>query len=357
MLSSPRFNTSNRSFQTELKNRVDAYFAEKGIASTGNYQLYLKSFILSLTFIAIYGALVFASLNVWVAIVLAMLLGVNVAAIGFNVMHDGAHGSYSKSSLVNQLAASSLDFLGGSSFMWKVKHNIIHHTYTNIEGFDDDIDIKPWMRMTLGQKKYFFHRFQHIYFILLYSFLYLLWVGFMDFQKYFSKKVGNNTIKNIGWKDQLTFWGSKVSFLLVFVLLPIYMKGILPYLLGFLIFSATTGIVISMVFQLAHTVDDVAFPVPNAETNKMEDEWAVHQLKTTANFATQNAVITWLAGGLNYQIEHHLFPKISHVHYPALSSIVKKTSEEFGLKYQEFPKMRQAIVSHIMYLRRMGMAG
>ena len=162
MLSSPRFNTSNRSFQTELKNRVDAYFAEKGIASTGNYQLYLKSFILSLTFIAIYGALVFASLNVWVAIVLAMLLGVNVAAIGFNVMHDGAHGSYSKSSLVNQLAASSLDFLGGSSFMWKVKHNIIHHTYTNIEGFDDDIDIKPWMRMTLGQKKYFFHRFQHI---------------------------------------------------------------------------------------------------------------------------------------------------------------------------------------------------
>lgn len=356
MTVSPRFASASQSFQAELKKRVDAYFAEKGISATGNYKLYLKSFILSVTFMAIYGALVFLSLNVWVAIVLAMLLGVNVAAIGFNVMHDGAHGSYSKSSLVNQLAASSLDFLGGSSFMWKVKHNIIHHTYTNIEGFDDDIDIKPWMRMTLGQKKYFFHRFQHIYFILLYSFLYLLWVGFMDFQKYFTGKVGNNTIKNMGWKDQLTFWGSKVSFLLVFVLLPIYMKGIVPYLLGFFIFSATTGIVISMVFQLAHTVDDVAFPVPDATTNKMEDEWAVHQLKTTANFATNNPVITWLAGGLNFQIEHHLFPKISHVHYPALSKIVKQTSEEFGLHYQEFPKMRHAIVSHIMYLRRMGMA-
>jgi linoleoyl-CoA desaturase len=343
-------------FRQNLKKRVDAYFAEKGISATGNYKLYLKSFILSLTFMAIYGALVFLSLNVWVAIVLAMLLGVNVAAIGFNVMHDGAHGSYSKSSLVNQLAASSLDFLGGSSFMWKVKYNIIHHTYTNIEGFDDDIDIKPWMRMTLGQKKYFFHRFQHIYFILLYSFLYLLWVGFMDFQKYFTGKVGNNAIKNMGRKDQLTFWGSKVSFLLVFVLLPIYMKGIVPYLLGFFIFSATTSIVISMVFQLAHIVDDVAFPIPDATTNKMEDEWAVHQLKTTANFATNNPVITWLAAGLNFQIEHHLFPKISHVHYPALSKIVKQTSREFGLHYQEFPKMRHAIVSHIMYLRRMGMA-
>jgi linoleoyl-CoA desaturase len=168
--------------------------------------------------------------------------------------------------------------------------------------------------------------------------------------------VGNNTIRSIGWKDQLTFWGSKISFLLFFVVVPIYMKGIIPYLTGFMIFSASTGIVISMVFQLAHTVNDVEFPKPNANTNKLEDEWAVHQLKTTANFATKNPFITWFAGGLNFQIEHHLFPKISHVHYPALSKIVKQTSAEFGLKYQEFPKMRHAIVSHIMYLRRMGMA-
>ncbi len=356
MIKAPRFATGNNSFQAELKKRVDEYFKDKGIKSTGNYKLYLKSAILSLTFIAIYGALVFADVNVWVAIALAILLGMNVAAIGFNVMHDGAHGSYSKSSIINEMAASSLDFLGGSSFMWKVKHNLIHHTYTNVDGFDDDIDIKPWMRMTLDQKKYFFHRFQHIYFILLYSFLYLLWVGFMDFQKYFSRKVGNNTIRNIGWKDQLTFWGSKISFLLFFVVIPIYMKGIIPYLTGFMIFSASTGIVISMVFQLAHTVDDVAFPKPDTATNKLEDEWAVHQLKTTANFATKNPVITWFAGGLNFQIEHHLFPKISHVHYPALSKIVKQTSADFGLKYQEFPKMRHAVVSHIMYLRRMGMA-
>jgi linoleoyl-CoA desaturase len=185
MIHAPRFATGNNSFQAELKKRVDEYFSEKGIKSTGNYKLYLKSAILSLTFIGIYGALVFATVNVWVAIVLAILLGMNVAAIGFNVMHDGAHGSYSKSSIINQMAASSLDFLGGSSFMWKVKHNIIHHTYTNVDGFDDDIDIKPWMRMTLDQKKYFFHRFQHIYFILLYSFLYLLWVASWIFKSIF----------------------------------------------------------------------------------------------------------------------------------------------------------------------------
>lgn len=357
MIKSPRFAVGGRtSFQAELKKRVDAYFSEHKITPTGNWKLYLKTAIISLTFVAIYAGLVFFNLGVFPSIILAMLLGVNVAAIGFNIMHDGAHGSFSNNGIINQMAASSLDFLGGSSFMWKVKHNIIHHTYTNIEGVDDDIDIKPWMRMTITQQKYFFHRFQHIYFIMLYALLYLFWVTIMDFKKYFTGKVGEMPIKDMGWKDQVTFWGSKVSFAFVFVFLPIYMKGILPYLLGFMFFSFTTGIVISMVFQLAHTVDELEFPEANTETNKMEDEWAVHQIKTTANFATKNKIITWFAGGLNYQIEHHLFPRVSHVHYPAISKIVKKTSEEFGLKYNEFPRMYQAVWAHIMLLKRVGAA-
>lgn len=356
MIKAPRFSAARPSFQNELKKRVDAYFAERNITPTGNWHLYGKSIIISVTFVAIYVTLVFFTPGVIPSIILAMLLGVNVAAIGFNVMHDGAHGSYSKSNIINQLAASSLDFLGGSSFMWKVKHNLIHHTYTNIEGFDDDIDIKPMMRMTLTQKKHFFHKFQHIYFILLYAVLYLFWVAVMDFKKYFSGKVGEMPIKDMSWKDHATFWGSKVSFGLVFVFIPIYMTSILSYLVGFLFFSATTGIVISMVFQLAHTVGDLQFPEPDAETNRMEDEWAIHQVKTTANFATKNPIITWFAGGLNYQIEHHLFPRISHVHYPALSKIVKKTSEEFGIKYMEFPKMRSAIWAHILLLKRVGAA-
>lgn len=355
MLIKPQFPSVQFSFQSELKKRVNAYFAEQSLKRTGNWKLYSKTIILALTFIGIYTTLVFFTPGVFLSIILAILLGINVAAIGFNIMHDGAHGSYSKHSFVNQLAASSLDFLGGSSFMWKIKHNMVHHTYTNIEGFDDDIDIKPWMRMTLSQKKYFFHRFQHIYFILLYAFLYLFWVGFMDFKKYFSGKVGVMNIKEMTWKDHLSFWGSKVSFLFFFVLLPVCMTGILPYLLGFFIMMFSTGIVISLVFQLAHAVEEVSFPEPDS-VNSMEDEWAVHQVKTTANFATKNKIITWLLGGLNFQIEHHLFPKVSHVHYPALSKIVKKTAEEFGIAYIEFPRMYQAIWAHILLLKRVGAA-
>jgi linoleoyl-CoA desaturase len=356
MFNKPSFPSAQFSFHSELKKRVSVYFAEQEVKKTGNWKLYLKTAVLGLTFIAIYGTLVFFTPGIFLSIILAILLGLNIAAIGFNVMHDGSHGSYSKSSIVNQLAASSLDFLGASSFMWKIKHNIIHHTYTNIEGIDDDIDIKPWMRMTLSQKKHFFHRFQHIYFILLYALLYIFWVGFTDFQKYFSGKISNIEIQKMGWKDHVGFWASKVSFLFFFILLPIYMTGVLPYLLGFFIMMFATGIFISMVFQLAHTVEDLSFPEPNAINNTMEDEWAVHQVKTTSNFATKNKIITWLFGGLNFQIEHHLFPKVSHVHYPELSKIVKKTAADFGIVYNEFPRMHQAIWAHILLLKRVGAA-
>jgi linoleoyl-CoA desaturase len=140
------------------------------------------------------------------------------------------------------------------------------------------------------------------------------------------------------------------------MVLPIYMVGFVPWMVGFLIASMVTGFVISIVFQLAHTVEHTDFPMPEADTNKIENEWAIHQIQTTANFATRNKVISWLVGGLNFQIEHHLFPKVSHIHYPAISKIIKQTCEDFNIRYMEYPKMTQAIASHASYLRRMGRA-
>jgi linoleoyl-CoA desaturase len=108
------------------------------------------------------------------------------------------------------------------------------------------------------------------------------------------------------------------------------------------------------VFQLAHTVEHTEFPVTDEITNRLPDEFAAHQIKTTANFATRNKVISWLVGGLNFQIEHHLFPKISHVHYPAISEIVKCVCAEYQLQYIEYPTMRQAVFAHVRFLRRLG---
>jgi len=269
-------------------------------------------------------------------------------------MHDGAHGSFSKYKWLNVIAAFSLNILGGNSFMWNMKHNVIHHAYTNVDGVDDDIDIQPWMRMSATQKKYRLHKYQYIYVWGLYSLLYIFWIFVLDYGKYFKSKVGNMHLKPMKFSDHLIFWGFKLFHLFLFVGLPIYMVGFESWLVSFLIMTLFAGLVLSLVFQLAHTVEHTAFPVANIETGRLDDEWAIHQIKTTANFATHNKLISWLVGGLNFQIEHHLFPKISHVHYPAISKIIKKACAEYGIQYIEYRRMRYAVASHVAFLKQMG---
>ena len=86
------------------------------------------------------------------------------------------------------------------------------------------------------------------------------------------------------------------------------------------------------------------FIQPTQEGAHIESEWAVHQVATTVNFATQNKMWNWLFGGLNFQVEHHLFPRISHVHYPELNKRLKQVCAEFNVAYQEFPIVAQCIV-------------
>src|ERR1700744_5447122 len=296
----PKFANVPHSFHTELKKRISNYFEEVGKSTTGNYNLFLKAVILMVSFVFVYIHLVFFTPAVLWAILECVLLGGIVAAIGFNVMHDGAHGSFSKYKWVNHFAAFSLNILGGNSFMWNMKHNVIHHAFTNVDGIDDDIDIQPWMRMSATQKKYRLHRYQHLYFWFLYSLLYIFWIFVLDYQKYFKSKVGTMPLKKMTTADHFVFWGFKAFHALLFVVLPIYKLGFSDWLIGFVIFTCVAGLVLSLVFQLAHTVEHTAFPSANVDPNKLEDEWAVHQIKTTANFATGNPVVSWLVGGWNF---------------------------------------------------------
>ncbi|HWC52111.1 MAG TPA: acyl-CoA desaturase [Chitinophagaceae bacterium] len=353
-MTTPKFTNVPHSFHTELKKRVRDYFEEVGKSTTGNYSLFIKAIILMTAFIFVYVHLIFFTPSVFWAISECILLGGIVAAIGFNVMHDGAHGSFSKYKWVNNIAAFSLNILGGNSFMWNVKHNVIHHSYTNVDGIDDDIDVQPWMRMSATQKRYRFHKYQHLYFWLLYSLFYLFWIFVLDFQKYFKRKIGSIPLKKMKWKDHFVFWGFKAFHYFLFIGVPIHELGFAHWLVGFLIFTSVAGLVLSLVFQLAHTVEHTSFPVVNIIDGKMEDEWAIHQLKTTANFATKNKLVSWLVGGLNFQIEHHLFPKISHIHYPAISRIIKNACQEYGLIYIEYKRVHHAVTSHVSFLKQMG---
>jgi linoleoyl-CoA desaturase len=355
-MATPKFLQGQGNFHIALKQRVNQYFSDIKKPSTGNTSLLLKGILFFACYIFLYIHLVFLTPVWWLALPECILLGCFTAAIGFNVMHDGAHGSFSKSKIVNKLAGFSLNLLGGSAIMWNMKHNIIHHTYTNVDGVDDDIEAGPYLRFTSTQKRFKFHKFQHYYFWFLYSLLHLAWIFIGDYRKYFSKKIGIVPIKKMSLKEHISFWTAKVIYTFMVVALPIYLLGFVNWLLGFLLVTMVTGFVISIVFQLAHTVEHTDFPLPAEGSGKIENEWAIHQVVTTANFATGNKLISWLVGGLNFQIEHHLFPKISHVHYPAISKIIRKTCEEYGIKYLEYRKMGQAILSHVAYLRKLGQA-
>ncbi|EON75160.1 Linoleoyl-CoA desaturase [Lunatimonas lonarensis] len=349
----PRFNQASL-FHIELKHRIKTYFAETKLSPTGNSALYFKALFFIIGFVSVYIHLVFFTPHWAPALLESVILAAFAAGIGFNVMHDGAHGSFSKKEWINEMAGLSINFLGANVFMWKTKHNIAHHSFTNVADHDDDMNARPLLRLCPTQKKYSIHNYQHIYFLFVYAILYLYWVFVTDYKKYISRKVGSIAIKPMTWKEHVSFWGYKAIHALLFLVLPIYTLGFNTWIVGFLVFSIATGIFLSLVFQLAHSLEETTFPLPDQGTNQLENDWAVHQLRTTANFATSNKILSWLVGGLNFQVEHHLFPNISHVHYYEISKIIKATCAEFGVPYLEHPKMRLAIASHVNHLRNLG---
>lgn len=353
-----RFNNRGADFYSTLKQRTDAYFVSSNVSSVGNGKLYTKTVIFLTLLVACYIALVFLPLPAWASVLICVLMGLDMAAIGFNIMHDGAHGSYSNNKKINYLMSLSLNLLGANAFFWKQKHNVNHHSYTNIEGMDDDIDANPFLRLHTGQKKRWFHRFQHVYALIAYSLMFFFWVFFRDFKKYFTGKIAKYApIKNMTLSEHIIFWVSKLIHISVFIVIPMVFAGVLQTIVGYLIITFVLGLTITIVFQLAHIVEGTGFVTPeNDEQLSVETEWAIHQISTTANFATKNPIVNWLLGGLNFQVEHHLFPGISHVHYPKINQILKETCAEYGVRYMEFKSVSSAFVSHMRYLKNTGIA-
>ena len=351
------FDAHGTSFFISVKEKVDRYFSEQRLEPTGSRKLIVKSSILVGSAFSLYCLLVFFSLPGWVAILGCSLLGINLAAIGFNIMHEGGHQSFSKYPWLNSVSAYFLNVLGGNTYYWKIKHNINHHTYTNIDGVDSDIDVKPFMRLHEEQPRHAIHRFQHIYWFLLYGMSYIAWVFYDDFVKYFSRRVSPSMPKkNLSAKEHFIFWITKVCYVGVYLVIPIVMVGWLKALLGYLIVTIICGLFISITFQLAHTVVGTEFTMPSKASDKIEEEWAIHQVQVTSNFATRSKLLFWLLGGLNFQIEHHLFPRVSHIHYPQISRFVRETCREYNIIYREYPTMIKACLSHVLFLKKLGMA-
>ena len=347
---------SMKFFRT-LNSKVNTYFKDNNIKKTGNWQLDLKTVILFTLFTGPYIINVATpEIHFGLFILLSIVIGIGMAGIGMNVMHDGNHGSYSNKNWINKFMGGSIYILAGNVYNWQVQHNVLHHTFTNIPGHDEDLDAGRVIRFTKEAKWEKFHAFQHYYSIFLYGLLTFNWCLTTDF-----KQMGQYLKRNLsyGVRPSLTFlWSSliisKIVYFTVWIVLPMVF-GIVWWkvLLGFLAMHYTAGLILSIVFQLAHITDDTTNPHPSDE-NEMEHTWAVHQLYTTVNFAPRNWFINWYTGGLNHQIEHHLFPHVSHVHYGKIAEFVKESAAECELPYFEYETMSGAVVAHFRHLKDLG---
>jgi linoleoyl-CoA desaturase len=341
-------------FQNDLRTRVDRYFRMTGSSGRDNWRMYLKTGIILSLFAAVYVVLMFFTTTWWMAVPLSILLGVGIAAIGFNVQHDGGHQAYSRLSWVNRLMAFTLDLLGASSYIWARKHNVIHHTYTNVAGHDDDIELGALARFAPDQRRCRYHRIQQFYMWPLYAVIVPKWYFWDDWVQLFSGRIGSHKLPRPKGMDLFQLIAGKMVSLTLFVILPVLLHPFWAALACFLIATGTAGIILSVVFQLAHVVEETQFPSPEPSTGRIGTPWAIHQVQTTADFARGNRWVTWFVGGLNFQIEHHLFPRVCHVHYPKIARIVEKTCRRHGISYHAFPTVRSAVRSHYRWLREMG---
>ena len=344
-------------FYSEVRRKVNEDFKQYNISTNGNLLMWFKASLFLSIFLSLYLIILLAPINLFGLLCLTILLGTVCAFIGFNICHDAIHGSFSSSKRINAWFSFLFHMVGANPYVWNITHNIVHHTYTNIPGHDEDIEVAPGLiRISADEEILPHQRFQHWYAFPLYSLASLSWVFRKDFKKFFQKNIGACQNKHPK-VEYFNLFFYKALYYFVFIGAPILVMQVAWWqvLIGFIILHMAQGLTMGLVFQLAHVVEGTVFPSPNEHGN-MEEAWAEHQMRTTANFATDCPISAFFLGGLNRQIEHHLFPKICHVHYGRISKIVKQTATEFNLPYHENSTFFAALRSHYLVLKKMGRA-
>lgn len=350
-----RFGAKGKSeFAAALRKNVNRYFKDKGISTKADYRFALKIPAMLALYLGPFILLFCIDMPGWAQLLMTFAMGFGLAGVGMSVMHDSTHGSVSNREWVNKMLSGSMYLLGGNVFTWKLQHNVLHHTFTNIMGLDDDIRERSTIRLSPHAPLKKYHKYQHLYAMPLYC-LMTLSIVLRDFEQLhtYNRKGLTERQKGNPRREYTIMLITKLLYFGVMLFLPFFFFAWWKVLIGFFVVHFTGGLIMAMVFQLAHVVEGAEHPEPNEE-GMMDNDWAIHQLETTANFAHNSRIMAWYIGGLNYQIEHHLFPHISHVHYPAISEIVQQTAYEHGLAYNTKPTFMHAVVSHLRMLKVLG---
>jgi len=341
-------------FYADLKGRVRAHLAEPGRERRAQRRMYLKTAIILAWTVASWALLVFVASSWWQAAALMVSLGLALAGIGFNVTHDANHGSYSSNRDFNRAMRWSLDVMGASSYVWRIKHNVAHHTFTNISGADSDIEQLPLARLAPDQPRRWFHRYQHVYIWPLYGLFAVKWHTVGDLGLLIKGRVGETPLPWPRRRELIGLVLGKIAFISWSVAIPLMLHPLWEVAVGFMATSFILAATLAVVFQLAHCLEEAEFSSVDAMGDAGRTEWARHQVETTVDFAPGSRLLAWYLGGLNFQVEHHLFSRVCHIHYPSLSKVVSAACADHGIRYRSHPTVWGAMASHTRWLRRMG---
>jgi linoleoyl-CoA desaturase len=349
---------TNVEFYKTLRSRVNNYFKENNITRHANASMVIKTIAMLAIYLVPFGFLFVAGLNSWVYFLCWVGMGIGMAGCGLSIMHDANHGAYSRNETINKAIGNVLILLGGSAVNWKIQHNVLHHTYTNITHLDEDIDPPgKLLRFTPHKKRYAQHKFQHLYAWFFYGMMTMMWFSTKDFKQ--AKRYKEKDLI----KTQGTTYARHMTFIILFKIIYVGLFIVCPFvfspaswsltLIGFVVMHFIAGFILSIIFQPAHVVPSSNYPMPD-DSGNIEADWAVNQLYNTADFAPKAKLFSWYVGGLNFQVEHHLFPNICHVHYSKLAEIVKSTAEEFNLPYHSYKTFYGALADHTKMLYNLG---
>lgn len=361
MKSPIRFSSAKPEFYSTLNQRVNEYFKSKNLSRNGNSEMVFKTAFMFTIYLVPYALMITGVVtHIWAMFALTVVMGIAIGGIGLSVMHDANHGAYSNKKWVNNLLGLSLNVVGGNAFNWKVQHNVLHHTYTNIHDVDEDISPRGVLRLSPHGEWKSFHRFQHLYAWFFYGLMTLVWVLAKDYVrivKYQRDGLVKKQKASIGVEWTVLLLSKAIYIGYIFVI-PVLVLSIAWWqvLIGFLVMHYIAGFILAIIFQPAHVIDGTEYPMPDG-SGKMDNSWAIHQLHTTTNFATGNRLLSWYVGGLNFQVEHHLFPGVCHVHYRKIAGIVEKTALEFGVPYKSEPTFFGALRGHARLLKQLGAQG
>lgn len=353
-----KFANRQQDFFVTLNQRVNSYFKTNKVERTANREMVIKTvFMFSLYFVPYFLLIGGITANLWVMLGLCAVMGLGIAGIGLSIMHDANHGSYSSNPMINKILGLSLNLVGGHALNWKVQHNVLHHTYTNIHEVDEDISPRGVLRMAPDSKWMPMHKYQHLYAWFFYGLLTLVWVFVKDFARLikYQREGLLQKQRTTAAKEWIFMLLSKALYFTYVFAIPMWLLPVSfgQVFIGFLVMQYIAGFILAIIFQPAHVVEGTEYPMPD-ENGNLENSWAIHQLHTTTNFGHREKLFSWYVGGLNYQVEHHLFPNICHVHYKKISGIVEQTAREFGLPYKSKETFFDAIVAHARQLRILG---